>query len=108
MDTDTVDSKNFWDKVRQTAGKVPFVDEAVAMWYCARDPATPTRVKAILLGALAYFVLPFDAIPDMLVGLGFTDDLAVIIAAIRAVHPHVTDAHRAQAREALSSGDYAH
>ena len=106
MNTDTVDHKTFWGKIRRTAGKVPFADEAVAMWFCARDPATPTRVKAILLSALAYFVLPFDAVPDLLAGLGFTDDLAVIIAAIRAVRPHVTDAHRAQAREALSSGEY--
>lgn len=105
MNTGTVDHKSFWDKVRRTAGKVPFADEAVAMWFCARDPATPARVKAILLGALAYFVLPFDAVPDVLAGLGFTDDLAVIVAAIRAVRPHVTDAHRAQAREALTSGD---
>ena len=108
MNTDTLDHKSFWDKIRRTAGKVPFADEAVAMWFCARDPATPTRVKAILLGALAYFVLPFDAVPDLLAGLGFTDALAVIIAAVRAGRPHVTDAHRAQARDALSSGDFAH
>lgn len=107
MNTDTVDHKGFWTKVRRTAGKVPFVDEAVAMWFCARDPATPARVKAILMAALAYFVLPFDTVPDLLAGLGFTDDLAVIIAAFRAVRPHVTETHRAQARDALSSGDYA-
>lgn len=104
---DTVSSKSFWDKIRRTAGKVPFVDEAVAVWFCARDPATPVRVKGILLAALAYFVMPIDVLPDMMVGLGFTDDLAVLTAAVRAVLPHVTDAHRAQAREALSSGDFA-
>lgn len=103
---DTVSSTSFWDKVRRTAGKVPFVDEVVAVWFCARDPATPTRVKAILLGAVAYFVMPFDVVPDVLAGLGYGDDLAVLVAAIRAVHPHVTDAHRQQARAALS-GDQA-
>lgn len=103
---DTVSSKSFWDKIRQTAGKVPFVDEAVAVWFCARDPATPVRVKAILMAALAYFVMPFDVLPDVMAGLGFTDDLAVLTAAVRAVLPHVTDSHRAQAREALSSGRY--
>ena len=76
------------------------------MWFCARDPATPTRVKAIVLAALAYFVMPFDAVPDMLVGLGFTDDLAVLTVALRAVLPHVTDAHRTHAREVLSKGDF--
>lgn len=104
---DTVSSKSFWDKIRRTAGKVPFVDEAVALYFCARDPATPARTKAIVLGALAYFVMPFDVAPDILAGLGFTDDLAVLMAAVRAVLPHVTDAHRARAREVLSSGHFA-
>lgn len=103
---DTVSAKSFWDKVRRTAGKVPFVDEVVAIWFCARDPATPARAKAILLGAVAYFVMPFDFLPDLLAVLGYADDLAVVTAAIRLVLPHVTDAHRARARAALSSGDF--
>lgn len=103
---EAVDSKSFWDKVRRTAGKVPFVDEVVAIWYCARDPATPTRTKAILLGAVAYFVMPFDVVPDLLAGLGYADDLAVLTAAVRAVLPHVTEAHRAKAREVLAAKDF--
>lgn len=98
----TVSSKSFWDKVRRTAGKVPFVDEAVALWFCARDPATPTRVRAVLWGALAYFVLPFDILPDLLAVLGYADDLAIITAAVRIALPHVTESHRAMARDALS------
>lgn len=101
MENPKVDPVRFWSKVRATMGVVPFVDEVVAVWYCARDPATPARVKAILLGAVAYFVLPFDVIPDVIAGLGYGDDLAVLLAAIRAVRPHITDTHRARAREAL-------
>lgn len=104
---DTVSPKSFWDKMRLTAGKVPFADEAVAMWFCARDPATPTRVKAILLAAIAYFVMPFDIIPDFVAGLGFTDDFAVLMAAWRAVSSHVSEDHRARAREMLKSGNFA-
>ena len=63
---------------------------------------TPLRAKGILLAALAYFVLPTDVIPDMIFGLGFTDDAAVLMAAITAVRAHITPAHRAAAREALS------
>lgn len=99
---DAVDSTQFWKKIRATAGKLPFVDEVVAGWYAARDPATPLKTKAILLGAVAYFVLPFDAVPDLLAGLGYADDLAVVIAAVRAVRPHITDTHRAKARESLA------
>lgn len=100
-----VDTDQFWRKVRETAGKVPFLDQVVTVWYCARDPATPVKAKAILLGALAYFVLPFDVIPDFLAGLGYTDDMAVLMAAIRAVLPYITDEHRRQARDTLRVGE---
>lgn len=103
---EAVDAKSFWDKVRRTAGKVPFVDEVVAIWYCARDPATPARTKAILLAAVAYFVMPFDVLPDLLAGLGYADDLAVLTAAVRAVLPHVTETHRAKARAVLAARDF--
>ena len=88
----------FWDKVRQTLGKVPFTEQAVAAWYCAMDGSTPARVRVTLIGALAYFVLPVDAIPDFILGLGFTDDAAVLAAAMRMLSGHVKDEHRQQAR----------
>lgn len=91
----------FWKKLLRLAGKVPFADDAAAAYFCAVDPATPTRVKAILLGALAYFVLPVDAIPDFVAGLGFTDDAAVLAMALGLVARHVTPEHRARGRAAL-------
>src|SRR5690606_17885287 len=91
----------FWNKVRGAARRVPFLDEAVAAWYAARDPRTPAKVKITLIGALAYFVLPVDFIPDFVTALGFTDDAAVLFAAVRAVTPHVREEHRAKARAAL-------
>lgn len=93
----------FWDKVRATLGRVPFVEDAVAAYFCTRDPQTPARAKAVLLGALAYFVMPADMVPDFVAYLGFTDDAAVLAAAVRSVAPHVTEAHRARARSALAA-----
>ena len=52
--------RDFWQKLRIVARKVPFIDELVAVYYCAMDPETPAKVKFILYGALAYFILPFD------------------------------------------------
>ena len=98
----------FWDKLRRTVGRIDFAREAVAAWYCATDPATPTRVKAILVGALAYFILPTDVIPDVIVGLGFTDDAAVFWAAWKAVSGHITDRHRARAAAALDRREIPH
>ena len=71
---------------------MPFSEDLVAAYYCAIDPATPARVRGILLAALAYFVLPFDAVPDILAGIGFADDMTVLAAAIAAVSAHILPA----------------
>lgn len=91
----------FWWKVRSVLGRVPFMEDLVAAFYCATDGATPVRVKAVLMAAIAYFVLPVDAIPDMLAGLGFSDDASVLAAAIAMVGSHITPAHRDAAKRAL-------
>jgi uncharacterized membrane protein YkvA (DUF1232 family) len=94
--------EGFWRKLRRYAGRIPFVDEALAAYYCAVDPATPLRAKAVLYGALAYFVLPIDIIPDWIAGLGFTDDAAVLAAAVRSILPHIKNHHRDAARAAIA------
>jgi len=93
----------FWSKLRRVLGRIDFAREAVAAWYCVTDPATPVRVKAILIGALAYFILPVDVIPDIILGLGFIDDAAIFWAAWNAVGGHIQDRHRARAAAALAN-----
>jgi uncharacterized membrane protein YkvA (DUF1232 family) len=88
-------------KLRRTLGRVPFADPLVAAWFCARDPKTPAKVKAAIVGALVYFISPIDAIPDVLALVGFTDDAAVFWAVWRLVSKHITDAHREQAKDYL-------
>jgi uncharacterized membrane protein YkvA (DUF1232 family) len=92
---------DFWPKLARNLAHLPFADEAVAAWYCAFDPATPLKVKGILVAALAYFVMPFDVIPDFLLGLGFTDDLAVLVTAVSMVRGHITETHRDKAKARL-------
>ncbi|WP_339833867.1 YkvA family protein [uncultured Parvibaculum sp.] len=91
----------FWPKMARFAGRLPFAEEAAAAWFCARDPKTPMRVKATLLAALAYFVTPVDLIPDLVAAFGFTDDAAVLMAAIGLVSSHIMPRHRQAARKAL-------
>lgn len=97
--------RRFWATAKKAARWVPFMDEVVAGYFCALDPKTPPRVRGILLAALAYFVLPLDFIPDFLLGIGFGDDVAVLMAAIGAVRGNITEAHRLAARRALSDHD---
>lgn len=91
----------FWRKLANTAGKIPFAEDAVAAYYCAFDQQTPFRVRATLLGALAYFLLPADTVPDLLPMLGFADDASVLAAAISTVGAHIGERHRAAARRVL-------
>lgn len=95
-------TSGFWPVFKRAVGQLPFARDVVAGFYCALDPATPRRVRAILLGALAYFVLPFDAVPDILALVGFSDDIAVLAAAIAAVRAHLKPEHYARADEALA------
>jgi uncharacterized membrane protein YkvA (DUF1232 family) len=93
--------REFWAKLKRLAGRVPFVEDLVAAYYCALDPATPIRVRGMLLAALAYFILPADLIPDMIAGLGFADDAALITAVVGLVSAHITPVHRAAAARTL-------
>ena len=95
--------RTFWATFRKAVRYVPFADDLVAAYFCAIDPATPHRVRAILLGALAYFVLPFDAVPDFLAGVGFSDDVTVLLGAIAMVRSHITADHRAAAKRAMDT-----
>jgi len=90
-----------WRKLRRFAGRIPFAVDLVAAYYCACDPATPFRARAILIAAVAYFVLPIDAVPDALTVIGFTDDAAVLATAIAVAGAHITPGHRHAARQAL-------
>ena len=99
-DEETV-RRGFWKKARRVAARLPFAEDLLAAYYCAFDQSTPFQVKAALVGALAYFVLPFDFVPDILPFLGFADDAAVLLTTLRMVSGNLRPEHRAAAREAL-------
>jgi uncharacterized membrane protein YkvA (DUF1232 family) len=86
--------RGFWPKIVRTAARIPFADQALSVWYAARDPETPAAAKGMMLGALAYFVLPIDAIPDIFAGIGFTDDAAVFAALIATLGANIKRRHR--------------
>jgi uncharacterized membrane protein YkvA (DUF1232 family) len=93
--------RDFWRKLRGLAARLPFAEDLVAAHYCAFDRQTPLHVKAAFVGALAYFVLPVDVIPDVLPVIGYSDDAAVLAAAIKLFASHITPDHREAAQRAL-------
>ena len=90
--------EGFWPKIRRVAAKVPFAKEALSVWYCAKDDETPLAAKGMMLAALAYFVMPVDAIPDVIAGLGYTDDAAVFTALMAIVGRNLKPKHKAAAK----------
>jgi uncharacterized membrane protein YkvA (DUF1232 family) len=91
----------FWRRLREVAAKVPFAEDLGAAYYCVRDPSTPVAVKAMLLAALAYFVLPFDFIPAFFIALGLAGDAAVVVGVVRMFSRHLKPEHYEKSREAL-------
>jgi len=92
----------FWPTVRRALRYIPFIEEVVAAYYAMLDPKTPAKSRLILIGALAYFVAPFDLVPDILLGLGFVDDLSILMGALAAVRSSIRAEHREEARHALA------
>jgi uncharacterized membrane protein YkvA (DUF1232 family) len=93
--------RDFWRKAGRVAARLPFAEDLLAAYFCAFDRATPLPVKAALVGALAYFVLPFDFVPDLLPFFGFADDAAVLLTTLRMVAGNLRPEHRDAARDAL-------
>jgi uncharacterized membrane protein YkvA (DUF1232 family) len=94
--------RRFWPTVRKALRQVPFIEEVIAAYYAMLDPRTPRSARLTLIAALAYFVSPFDVVPDFLFAIGFVDDVSVLAAAIAAVQGSIREEHREAARRALS------
>ena len=97
--------ESFWKKLAAfavRAGK-EVVERALTLYYCLLDPDTPRRAKATIIGALGYFISPFDAIADVIPVVGFSDDLGVLVLALAAVAAHIKPEHREKARETLKT-----
>lgn len=96
--------ESFWKKLKKfalTAGK-EVVEKALTLYYTAQNPNVPAWAKTVVVGALTYFVSPVDAIPDILAGVGFTDDLGVLLAAIASVSIYINAETKQQAKQKMN------
>jgi uncharacterized membrane protein YkvA (DUF1232 family) len=84
--------RRLWRRLLREAAQIPFLEDIVTAHYCAFDRQTPLYVKAVLVGAIAYFVLPDKLLPGSLLGLA--DEAAVLAAAFKAVSSHIKPEHR--------------
>lgn len=90
----------FWGKLASYAKKAgrEVVDNALILYFSLQDPAVPTRFKAVIYGALGYFIMPVDVIPDVVPVVGFTDDFGILASAITAVAIYVSPETKQKAK----------
>jgi uncharacterized membrane protein YkvA (DUF1232 family) len=94
--------RDFWRKLKREAATIPFLEDALTAYYCAFDRQTPLYVKVVLVGAIVYFVVPDDLIPDSIPVIGYADDAAVLAAAFKLVSSHIRPEHRQAAQGMLA------
>ena len=97
--------KGLWKKVANHYKKVgvKLIEIAISMYYSLRDDDTPSWAKNIMLGALGYFILPIDIIPDIVPIVGFSDDIAAITLAVATVTIHIKDEHKEKAKQKMNA-----
>lgn len=94
---------NFWTKLAKAAKRLgsTLVEKVLTLYYSLRDDNTPVWAKTVIYGALGYFLMPFDLLPDFIPAVGFTDDMGAIISALSIVAFYVTDEHKKMAKEQM-------
>uniref|UniRef100_A0A831U0F2 DUF1232 domain-containing protein n=1 Tax=Geobacter metallireducens TaxID=28232 RepID=A0A831U0F2_GEOME len=93
---DSLKAKLAW--FARAAGR-ELIEKVLILYHTLRAPSTPKWARAAILGALGYFISPIDTLPDLIPGVGYTDDLTVIVAALVTVASHITPEIKAKARE---------
>jgi uncharacterized membrane protein YkvA (DUF1232 family) len=93
--------EKFWSKLKHFARRAgrEVVEKALTLYYVLQDADTPVWIKTAIAGALGYFILPVDIIPDVAPALGYSDDLTMLAAAITTAAAYVKPEHLQRARE---------
>ncbi|WP_191556161.1 YkvA family protein [Metabacillus idriensis] len=94
----------FWDKLKKFGKKAgsSVVYSVLLLYFTLQKPEVPKKTKAIIIGALGYFILPLDLIPDLAAGVGYTDDLGALGLALLQVAMYIDDDIKNQAKEKLT------
>ncbi|HOU54434.1 MAG TPA: YkvA family protein [Myxococcota bacterium] len=95
----------FWDKVGRYASQIgrAVLKPVLILYYTLQKPEVPVWAKTVIIGALAYFILPFDVVPDVIPGVGYSDDAGVLASAIGTVAAYIDDDVKARAQATVDS-----
>ena len=93
----------FWEKMRKFAKRagLKVVYAALVLFYVLKSPNVSKRDKTIIIGALGYFILPIDLVPDFIPLAGYVDDLSGLLLAAYHVGGNITPEIKEQAKGKL-------
>ena len=95
--------EGLWNKIKKYSKKAgsSVIYAVLLLYYVLQKEEVPKKEKALILGALGYFILPFDLIPDVVPGVGYVDDLGALIAALVRVSMYIDADIKKQAKDKL-------
>ena len=99
----TYSDDGLWNKIKGGAKKAGanLIYDVLQLFYVAKNPNVPMKIRAAMVAPLGYFISPVDLIPDLMPVVGYSDDAAVIAMAIGIAHLYINDEIRQQAQEKL-------
>ncbi|MBM7704366.1 YkvA family protein [Metabacillus iocasae] len=94
----------FWAKVKRVGKKAgsSVIYAVLLLYYTLQKPEVPKKTKGMIIGALGYFILPLDLIPDLMAGVGYTDDLGALGIALLQVAMYIDDDIKQKSKEKLA------
>lgn len=103
-DAQHFNEQGFWRKLRRfaTSAGREVVTKALWLYYAALRPDTPAWAKATIYGALTYFVVPSDAVPDIIPLTGYSDDIGILAVAVATIAGYIDDDVKAKAAQTLN------
>lgn len=109
LETETKHAEHYhepslWNKLKRHAADagLKVVYAGLLLYHVLDHPRLPARAKATIYGALGYFILPIDLMPDWIPAAGYTDDLGALMLALIQVSLYIDESVREQAKATLT------
>ena len=93
--------ENIKNKTVKASKKIAYA--VLLLYYTLQKDNVPLKAKAVIIGAIGYFITPIDVIPDFLPFVGYTDDFGALMMALATVYMYIDIDVKNKGRNQLES-----